>query len=84
MTTVYQKVTNTDVYLNWNSFAPHSSKQGTLKTLTQRVYMICSTAELLNTELKHLEKVSVENSNYPKWVIRQGFTKWVVRQGFTQ
>ena len=24
VTTVYRKVTNVDVYLNWNSFAPHS------------------------------------------------------------
>ena len=26
------------MYFNWNSFAPHSSKRGTLKTLTQRAY----------------------------------------------
>ena len=34
VTTVYRKVTNADVYFNWNSFAPHSWKRGTLKTLT--------------------------------------------------
>ena len=49
VTTVYQKPTNADVYLNWNLFAPYSSKRGTLKTLTQRAYMICSTIELLDT-----------------------------------
>ena len=43
--TVYRKVTNADVYLNWNSFAPRSWKQGTLETLTQRAYMICFTTE---------------------------------------
>ena len=63
---VYRKVTNADVYLNWNSFAPHSWKRGTLKTLTQRAHMICSTTELLDTELKYLEKVFVEKNNYPK------------------
>ena len=26
VTTVYRKVTNADVYLNWNSLAPHSWK----------------------------------------------------------
>ena len=57
VTTVSRKVTSADVYLNLNSFAPHSWKQGTLKTLTQRAYMICSTTELLDTELKYLEKV---------------------------
>ena len=33
--------------------------------------MIYSTTELLDTELKYLEKVFVEKNNYPKWVIRQ-------------
>ena len=64
VTTDYQKVTNTDAYLNWNSFAPHSWKRGTLKTLTQRAYMICSTTELLDTELKYLEKVFLEKNNF--------------------
>ena len=54
VTTVYPKVTNADVYLSWNSFTPHSWKRGILKTVTQRPYMICSTTELLDTELKHV------------------------------
>ena len=33
VTTAYRKVTNAYVYLNWNSFAPHSWKRWTLKTL---------------------------------------------------
>ena len=37
--------------------------------------MICSTTELLDTELKHLEKVLVEKNDYPKWVISQIFTQ---------
>ena len=53
----YQKVTNAYVYLNWNSLVSQSWKQGILKTLTQRSYMICSTTELWDTELKPLEKV---------------------------
>ena len=46
VTTAYRKVTNADVYLNCNLFASHSWKWRTLKTLTQRAYMICSTTEL--------------------------------------
>ena len=42
-TTVYRKATNNDVYLNWNAFAPMSWKRGTLKTLIERTYLICST-----------------------------------------
>ena len=63
------------MYLNWNSFAPHSWKRGTLKTLTRRAYMICSTTELLDTELKYLEKVFVEKNDCPKWLIRKIFTQ---------
>ena len=37
--------------------------------------MICSTTELLDTELKDLEKVLMERNNYPKWVIRHIFTQ---------
>ena len=69
------KVTNADVCLNWNLFAPHSWRRGTLKTLTQRAYMICLTTELLDTELKYLEKIFVGKNNYTKWVIRQIFTQ---------
>ena len=37
--------------------------------------MICLTTELLDTELKYLEKIFVGKNNYPKWVIRQIFTQ---------
>ena len=70
-TTVYRKTTNNDVYLNWNAFAPISWKIGTLKTLIERAYLICSTDELRNRELKHIEKVFYENNCYPKYVIKQ-------------
>ena len=35
ITTIYRKVTNSDIYLNWNSFSPQSWKRGTLKLLVQ-------------------------------------------------
>ena len=35
-TTVYRKVTNTDIYIYWKSFAPSNWKWGTLKTLVRR------------------------------------------------
>ena len=65
--TAYRKVTNADVYLNWNSFASYSWLREILKTPTQRAYMICSTTELLDAELKYLEKVFVK-----KKIIRNG------------
>ena len=37
--------------------------------------IIFSTTELLDTEVKYLEKAFVEKNNYRKWVIRQIFTQ---------
>ena len=56
--------------MNWNSFAPKSWKRGTLENLIERAILICSTEELLNEELKHLEKVFCEKNHFPKWIIR--------------
>ena len=53
-TILYRKATNNDVYLNWNAFAAISWKRGTLKTLIERAYLICSTEELRNRELKNI------------------------------
>ena len=52
ITTVYRKVTNNDVYLNWSSFCPREWKQGTFRSLVQRAYIICSSLHLLKEELK--------------------------------
>ena len=41
-TTIYCKVTNTDIYINWKSLAPSNWKWGTLKILVRRAYDVCS------------------------------------------
>ena len=64
------KSTNNDIYMDCHSFAPKTWKTGTLKSLIERAILVCSTEELLNEELKHLEKVSREKNHFPKWVIR--------------
>ena len=51
MTTTFLKPTNNYIYLNWNAFAPDTYKRGTLITLVERAYIICSTNELLQKEL---------------------------------
>ena len=65
-TTVYQKSTNSDICLNWESFAPNKWKWGTLKT-----YGICSTHKLLQKELNYIEKVFRIDSKYPNRVIKK-------------
>ena len=74
-TTVYGKKTNNDIYLNWNAFTPVSWKRGTLRTLVQRAYLVCSTETHLKEEPTYLEKVFLEKNNYPKYVISQVFTQ---------
>ena len=70
-TTVYRKAINNDVYLNQNVFASISFKRGTLKTLIECTYLICSTDQRRNRKLEHIEKVFSENNSYPKYVIKQ-------------
>lgn len=60
-TTVHRKLTNVYVYVNWCFLAPHSRKQGMFKALVQHAFMICSTADLKDTELEHLENVLIGN-----------------------
>ena len=74
-TAVYRNKTNNNIDLNWNAFAPVGWKQGTLRTLVQRSYLVSSTETYLKEELTHLEKAFIEKNNYPKYVIKQVFTQ---------
>ena len=60
-TTVYQKDSNSDVYLHW--------ERGTLKTLVERAYLICSTPSLLEKELTHIRTVFRNTNGYCNWII---------------
>ena len=71
-TTVYQKSTNNDIYLNRVSFALGKWKWGTLKTLTKRrAYDVCVNQKLHQKEVNYIEKVFLANNNYPNWVIKK-------------
>ena len=72
-TTVYRKHTNTDIYINWNAFAPVIWKRSTLKTITRRAYTVCSTPKYLNDELAHIRDVFTGINKYPHWVVNQIF-----------
>ena len=71
VTTVYCKATTNDIYLNWKSLAPTSWKSGTLKTLVDRTYVICSNITLRKKEMDHLKKFFHEKDDCSKWVINQ-------------
>ena len=70
-TSVYRKTTNTDVYIHWKAHAPSSWKIATLKNLTQRATLVCSTELALKTELEHLKKVFCTINDYPEALVEE-------------
>ena len=69
--TVYQKDTHNGLYLHWDAFAPVSWKQGTLRTLVNRAYLVCSNKELLHKELAYLILVFLKKNGSPLSTIKQ-------------
>ena len=68
-TDIYRKKTDTNIYMHWNSFAPRAWKIGTMKSLVRRAHIICSKAEFLEKEIKHLKSVFREENGYPSRVV---------------
>ena len=54
---VYRKPTHTDLYLPWDSNHNIAAKYSVINTLIHRAHTICSTPELAEQELQHLEEV---------------------------
>ena len=65
-TTTYQKATNTNIYIHWNSHAPVEWKTGTLRNLLKRAKTVCSNDFLLDKEVKYLMKIFNEINGYSK------------------
>ena len=70
-TTVFDKETNNDIYLHWQSVAPMTWKKGTLRTLIRRAYTVCSNDNLLQKELHYIETCFTESNGCPKWLLKQ-------------
>ena len=43
--------------------------------MVQRVHLVCSTENLLKTELNHIQKVFLQINDFPLWVIKQIFAE---------
>ena len=62
-TAVFRKSTNSNLYINWNSFAPEVWKKSTLRCLekstlrclVKRAYKVCNQNYFLHMELEHLQ-----------------------------
>ena len=70
-TAVYRKPTNMGIYLHWNSFAPETWKRGTLRSIINRAYDICSSDEFLRLELSRIKHDFIKINGYPYWVYNQ-------------
>ena len=68
-TDIHRKQTDTNIYLNWNSFAPKTWKIGTLKGLIRRALTICSTKEFQEKEISFLKGVFVTRNGFPSKVV---------------
>ena len=68
-TIVCRKKSNTDVYLNWNSFGLNSWNWGTLKTILTRAFEICSTNKFLEEEIEYIRAVLCHQNNYHFWLL---------------
>ena len=77
VTDVYRKKTDTNIYINWKSFAPRTWKIGTLKGLVTRAHTICSEKAALQREIDFLKNTFVKINGYPvktvENVIRRSF-----------
>ena len=69
-TTVYRKSTQTDLYLQWDSYHTITSKYSVVGALHHRAQIICSTPELLQQEEKHLHQ-ALNRYNYPTWALNR-------------
>lgn len=70
-TSVLRKLTNTDIYMNWNIRAPTDWKIETLKTLIKLAKTLCSNENSLKTEIEHLRRVFVETNGYPRNIVNR-------------
>ena len=68
-TTIYRKSTNDGVYLHWDSSAPKNWKRSTLRSILTTAYKMRSTKELLDKELKRIEREFIEIKGYTEWIV---------------
>ena len=68
------------MFIYTGTFTPITWKRGTLKTLVERAYLICSTPSLLEKELTHIRTVFRNTNGYPNWIINQLFKQVKAKQ----
>ena len=69
-TTIYRKPTHTDMYLQWDSQHPISSKYSVVGTLHHRARTVCSNSILLQQEEEHFHE-ALTTCKYPNWALNR-------------
>ena len=79
--TVYRKPMHTDQYLQWDSHHHLSAKFSVINTLSHRAKTVCSSPVLLQQEMDHLRRISLNanilNGLWTRW--KKGLTSLPVR-----
>ena len=69
-TSVYRKLTDTNIYVHWKAHVPKIWKIGTLKGLFRRAFLISANNDRLKREIDFLEQIFVKINKYPKRVVK--------------
>ena len=74
MTTVFRKPTQTDQYLQWDSYHTISAKYSVISVLYERAKAVCSNLQQLHEEQEHLQKV-LTRCKYQEWALKRMINK---------
>ena len=61
VTSLYRKPTFSGLYMNFNSFLPDTYKEGLIKTLLHRAFILCSSWEYFHKEVGFLKNIFHKN-----------------------
>ena len=75
---VYQKATNSGIYLNYNSECPQRYKDATINALIHRTYKISSSWQLFHTHIKHLQQAFI-NNGYPNSLFEKILKRYLTK-----
>jgi hypothetical protein len=78
-TSIYTKTTNTGECMNYNSITTEQYKLAVIRTFLHRAYRICSSWELLHSEMQRIKQL-LTNNNYPITVIEKEIHNFLQRK----
>ena len=74
-TKIYRKETHTNRYLNYESYHSQQQKQGIIISLLNRLAKLITDSKDFNEEKEMLRR-TLEDNNYPHWLIKKTFNRF--------